>query len=132
MILAVQKNKMIGDLQYDFNQAYPFLKIEIYKYSSGRMGSDIKEKLNKTVLLNDAGAFREGELEVTDSMTVGKLEKAFYEKFGMNVQVSRKSGTIWLETTMTDRWTLKQQNEHGRELSTPANEPLRKDEIDYD
>ncbi len=128
-ILQVKKNKTIGDLQYDFNRAYSFLRIEIYKYANGRLGADGRQKLGAAVLLT---MFPEGELLITDAMTVGELEKIFQERFGMNVQVSRKSGTVWLETTMTDSWTLKQQNEHGRELSTPANNNLTNDEIDYD
>ena len=53
-------------------------------------------------------------------MTVGELENIFKDQFGANVQVSRKSGSLWLETTLTDKWTLLQQNEQGKELSTPA------------
>jgi hypothetical protein len=50
----------------------------------------------------------------------------------MVVQVSRKSGTLWLETTMTDSWTLGQQNEHGRELSTPATKILPESGLEFD
>jgi len=60
------------------------------------------------------------------------LEKSFYDRFDMLVQVSRKSGSIWLETTMTDNWTLKQQNDHGRELSEPVKKILPGREMDYD
>jgi hypothetical protein len=111
---------VIGDVQKDFTTAYPFLKLEFYRNTSGRLGSTIRQNLIKTVLLNIAGNQKEGDLEITDSMTVGQLEQSFHDKFGMMVQVSRKSGPIWLETTMTDSWTLKQQNEHGRELSAPV------------
>lgn len=124
MIIEVKKNKTIADVQDDFNLFYPFLKLDFYKKANGRLGSFIKEKLLKTIFLNAVGDGKEGELEVADSMTVGQLEKSFRERFGMIVQVSRKSGTIWLETTMTDSWTLKHQNEHGRELSSPAKRVL--------
>ncbi|MEI9910895.1 MAG: hypothetical protein WDO71_15215 [Bacteroidota bacterium] len=67
-------------------------------------------------------------------MTVGQLEDIFQKQFGLQVQVSRRSGTLWLETTMTDNWTLKQQNDHGRELSEPANisRVTRREDIDED
>jgi hypothetical protein len=32
-------------------------------------------------------------------------------------QVYRKSGKIWLETTVTDSWTLEEQNKQGESLS---------------
>jgi len=132
MIIEVKKNKTIAELQYDFNQFYPFLKLDFYKNTNGRLGSVIKQKLNKTTLLNAAGNHKEGGLDITDSMSVGQLEKSFQNRFGMAVQVSRKSGTVWLETTITDSWTLKQQNEHGRELSSPAKNTSPDIEIDYD
>jgi len=132
MIIEVKQNKTIADVQDNFCQFYPFLKLDFYKKTSGRIGAVLRQKLIKTTLLNAAGNGKEGELEISDSMTVGQLEKSFYDRFGMVVQVSRKSGTLWLETTMTDSWTLKQQNDHGRELSTPTTRILPDSEIDYD
>ena len=132
MTIEISKNKTIAEVQDNFSQLYPFLKLDFYKKSSGRLGSEIKQKLVKTILLNNAGNGREGVMEITDPMTVGQLEKSFYDRFGMVVQVSRKSGTLWLETTMTDSWTLRQQNEHGRELSTPATKILPESGLEYD
>lgn len=51
-------------------------------------------------------------------MKVGELEAALKDQFGLTVQVFRHSGNIWLETVLTDKWTLQQQNEHGKELCT--------------
>ena len=132
MNIQIRKSKEIGEVQKDFTNAYPFLKLEFYRNTTGRLGSTIRQNLIKSVLLNEAGNHKEGDLELTDSMTVGQLEQSFYDKFGMMVQVSRKSGTIWLETTMTDNWTLKQQNEHGRELSAPVVKTLPDREMDVD
>ena len=132
MIMQIRKNKVIGDVQNDFSSSYPFLKLEFYRTTSGRPGSAMKQKLIKTVLLGMAGNQKEGDIEITDGMTVGQLEKSLYEKFGMTVQVCRKSGTIWLETTMTDNWTLNQQNEHGRELSEPVAKIRPDREMDAD
>lgn len=128
MILYISSYKTISDIQEDFNAAYPFLKIEFYQ-TAGKPGLAGRQKLNKTSSLATTGMRAEGELEINDTMTVGQLEKTFRDKFGITVQVSRKSGTLWLETTMTDNWTLKQQNGHGKELS----EPLQKNNaIDED
>ena len=124
MILYISSYKKISDIQEDFNAAYPFLKIEFYQ-TAGKPGSAVRQKLNKTSSLAIAGMWAAGELEIYDTMTVGQLEKTFRDKFGITVQVSRKSGTLWLETTMTDNWTLKQQNGHGKELS----EPLQKNNV---
>ena len=131
MIIEVKKNKTIAEVQDDFNLFYPFLKLDFYKKTNGRLGSFIRQKILKTIFLTAIGNGKEGGLEIADSMTVGHLEKSFYDKFGLTVQVSRKSGTIWLETTMTDSWTLQHQNEHGRELSSPAKRVLPRREENF-
>jgi hypothetical protein len=46
-------------------------------------------------------------------MTVAELERLFVENFGLNAQVFRRSGTLWLQTSATDNWTLAEQNRKG-------------------
>jgi hypothetical protein len=58
-----------------------------------------------------------GMIGINDNMTVAELEKTFLEQFGLAAQVSRNSGGMWLETTMTDTWSLYKQNEYGREIA---------------
>jgi hypothetical protein len=116
-------------MQEEFNKAYPFLKIEFYKMMEPGFS---RKLLVPSISIQAAGLKREGILDITDTMTVGQLENAFREMFGLNVQVSRKSGTIWLETTKSDSWTLKQQNDHGRELSQPEDsEKINTNDFDY-
>ena len=50
-------------------------------------------------------------------MTVTELERQFRELYGLHVLVFRKSGKVWLETTVTDGWTLAEQNNQGEALS---------------
>jgi len=132
MTLQILKTRTVGELQHDFNQAYPFLRVDIFKEINGRSGPIIKQRLTRNTTLSVAGKLKEGALELNDSMTVGQLEKMFREQFGINVQVSRKSGPVWLETTVTDTWTLRQQNEHGRELSIPVKGTVPEERIDWD
>ena len=75
-------------------------------------------------------AITDGYIEITGAMKVTDLEKIFKNQFSLVVQVFRKSGKIWLETTITDNWTLDQQNNHGSELS--SEHAVRKDIEDYD
>jgi hypothetical protein len=121
----------VGELQHDFSQAYPFLRIDIFKELNGRSGPIIKQRLTRNTSLSAVGKLKEGALELNDTMTVGQLEKMFREHFGINAQVSRKSGPVWLETTVTDTWTLKQQNEHGRELSIPVKSESPEERADW-
>jgi len=134
MILQIEQHKTLHETQEEFNKAYPFLRIEFYRNTEPGFA---RRHLQNSMLMVAAGLKKNGEMEITDGMTVGELENNFLQQFGLNVQLSRKSGNLWLETTMTDGWTLKQQNDHGRELSdyifnNRALRDARNDNFDFD
>ena len=58
-------------------------------------------------------------------MSVKDLEQNFRDVYGLSVQILRKSGKVWLGTTVTDNWTLKEQNEQGQILSGNVSEPVK-------
>lgn len=113
------RTSTIRDIQVGFTALYPYLSLDFYKYTGGRFGSSTRLKLNKSLSLESVGLKKDGSFQIAETLTVGSLEETFLKDFGLYVQVSRKSGTVWLETTMTDNWTLLQQNVHGQELSEP-------------
>jgi hypothetical protein len=119
MILKIEPDKTIAALQQEFNTAFPFLKIEFFKNGKTLQRMYPPQQLiNKEATLAAARLTnKQGEMLVADTMTVKELEQDFFDSFGLTVQVFRKSGRLWLETTMTDNWTLKQQNQHGKEIS---------------
>ena len=119
-MLDIASTKSISDIQRDFSLQYPYLKLEFYLGNNSSMSPVQRKHLQSSVPVKKVGLLRNGTIDISDLMTVGQLEKIFLIEFGLAAQVSRKSGILWLETTMTDSWTLKQQNDHGRELSEPA------------
>jgi hypothetical protein len=131
MILHILQDRTLKEAQDEFSSAYPFLRIEFYRSNGPGIA---RRHLKNSMMLAAAGLKGTGEIELNDLMTVGQLEDIFQKQFGLQVQVSRRSGTLWLETTMTDNWTLKQQNDHGRELSEPANisSVIKREDIDED
>ncbi len=50
------------------------------------------------------------DIEIYAEMTVNELEKLFEQEFGLHIQVLRKEGNSWTETTLTDKLSLYQQN----------------------
>ncbi|PWT97050.1 MAG: hypothetical protein C5B52_14610 [Bacteroidetes bacterium] len=127
MVLLINKKRTVGDLQKDFNDVYPYLRLEVFDRTQGA-----RKKLSFSASLNPIILSNSNSIEFFDSTIVSEFEKSFLRIFGMIVQVSRKSGNIWLETTITDKWTLKQQNELGKELSTPNNVSIGENESDTD
>jgi hypothetical protein len=120
MLLKIAPNRLISDIQKEFNNAFPFLKLEFFNNKSfSRSDFSAKQLIPATRKVGDSHtAITDGDIEIKEEMKVIELEKFFKDKFGLAVQVFRKSGAVWLETTMTDNWTLQQQNTHGKELST--------------
>lgn len=124
MHLNISPKRPISDIQKAFSNTFPFLKIEFFKgQGAGYLlpgDHSIAEAQQQT---------REGSIVITGDMKVRELEQALGKLFPLHAQVFRRSGNIWLETTMTDDWTLARQNEHGREISAPDN---KKDKIQDD
>lgn len=121
MKLKIDDNKKISVIQKEFNEAFPYLKLEFFEHPHAKgTGSPKKQMKNPMLTLEECRKkHTAGNLIITESQSVGQVEKSFYDIFGLPVQVFRKSGKLWLETTITDDWTLKQQNDQGRELSSP-------------
>lgn len=117
MILRLNREDTVEQVQDRFNRVYPYLKIDFFRLSEGRLAAEVRQKVARSASLRSAGLRRDGEIRIDDTMTVAEMEREFKRLFNANVQVSRKSGSIWLETTMTDSWTLRQQNDRGKELS---------------
>jgi hypothetical protein len=110
------------------------LKLEFFRINGLHKEQGLKEnQINHDQQLRFAKGLdiRKDDLLIEDSMSVAELEKAFKDKFGLLTQVFRRSGNIWLETTITDRWSLKQQNDLGREITTGGTAAYKIDE-DYD
>src|SRR5580765_2068238 len=120
MNLRIAPNRLISDLQKDFNNAFPFLKLEFFRNRNQQIPVFTFQQIlpYNNRIAEGQTAITDGDIEVNPDMKVKELEKIFKDQFSLAVQVFRRSGNLWLETTMTDNWTLRQQNEHGREIST--------------
>lgn len=119
MKIYISDTVTIKSIQADFNAKYPFLKLEFFSrpHTTGK-GSEKKYMKTEDAILRDfRRVHSSGDLSISDKMTVTELETLFKEHYGLYVQVFRRSGKLWLETTATDNWTLENQNEQGRELS---------------
>lgn len=111
--IKINGSKKISELQKEFNGIFPYLKLEFFQ---GKRGGRPAAFTGLT-LKDNPGKKNYGAIILKEDMKVSELEHLFQELFGLSVQVFRKSGRSWIETTVTDDWTLKQQNEEGKELS---------------
>ena len=128
--LHIAPNRLISEIQQEFNKAFPFLKLEFYNNKSiSRSDFSAKQVIpDGRNIGNNQLLISAGDIEIEEEMKVNELEKILKDKFNLAVQVFRKSGNLWLETTMTDYWTLQQQNNHGREISTGKTDNTKADD----
>lgn len=125
MYLQINGEHLVSEVQKNFATLFPWLKIEFFK--CGELYPPVKT-IPSTWQLKEAWQLKKdkGLLKVCDCMTVADLERAFMEEFGLTAHVFRRSGNGWLKTTMTNQWTLQQQNDSGREITLHMKEFLER------
>lgn len=119
MELEITNEKQIRELKSTFNDRFPYLKLEFFsKLHEPGKATGLKFKIPEDKFLQDAGPVKEnGKILVSPEMTINELEQLFGKKFGLGVQVFRRTGNSWFETILTDYMTLDAQNKEGEELT---------------
>jgi len=115
--LQISDSKQLKTIKSEFNSHFPHLKIEFFseEHHQGE-GSLRKAMYDDSLLLKDIRKnHTDGELSIDGHQKTVTFEASFLKHFGVNVQVFRKSGRIWLQTIMTDDWTLSAQEHKGEE-----------------
>jgi len=120
----------LHDIQVGFNRLFPHLKISFYAVSHKEgEGSAAKNELDAHQQLSRIRTVhKEGEIVIQPEMTVAELEGIFASHFGLNAQIFRKSGNLWMQTTATDHWSLGEQNRKGGSSESHYVDKLLSDE----
>ncbi len=108
--------QLIREVEKEFNKTYPFLRIEFAKKGDGKPGDSEHESADSDILRSKAIHLLLDQVGLNDRMKVSELETALQSAVASPVQVFRRSSNSWIETRMTRAWTLKEQNDHGKEL----------------
>ena len=115
--MIISDDKTLREIQLEFSEKFTNLKLEFYaeaheegEGTSARSLLDVNQTLAAVRSVHTAG-----NLSIDGHKLVKTLEQDFLERFGLNVQVFRKSGDLWLQTTSTDSWSLSDQNKRGTE-----------------
>lgn len=111
MILHIDDYKSVEDLQEKFSECFPSLKIEFYDETHHYKESSSPD--HQITPDRKIGTIRRkhepGNLVIKSYYTVGRVEKDFKEKFGLNVQIFRSEINTWIQTSASDMFTLKEQ-----------------------
>ncbi len=116
MKLQIHSGKKIGEINSEFQKAFPFLKLCFFRsdrFIEGTSHPAIRPESSTVIGKQDE---RELIFSYSGKTKVKKLEEKF-RKEGLSMQVFRKSGRSWLVTTTSDEKTLGELNGIGEELS---------------
>ncbi|WP_394993663.1 hypothetical protein [Emticicia sp.] len=115
MRILVSAYMKIAELVKQFNEEYPFLRLEVY-HKGEEMGDAPSCTLNEIAHRKILNSF-----VIMSEMKVFEIEELFWENMGLQVSVFRKSGKTWLESSFTNYWSLERQNNLGREMNSFMN-----------
>lgn len=116
MDILLHNSLLLSSLKREFNSVFPYLRLELYylKPGTGRIPIRVPDEKELAELRRNNAA----EVPVIrKGMTVAELEELFLNNYGLEAQIYRQSGKLWLETTLTNSWTLSQQNMEGKAIS---------------
>ncbi|HEX7414224.1 MAG TPA: hypothetical protein VF411_09280 [Bacteroidia bacterium] len=118
MLLMIDDRKHISAIQREFSMIFPYLKLEFFNHTLAVPPDNPKKnKVNSNLTLKQfRNKNKNEELKIKEDMRVSDLENSFQVLFNISAQVFRKSAGTWIETSVTDDWTLKQQNDEGKDL----------------
>lgn len=124
MQIEINDTKTIQALQDEFNAMFPYLKIELFSKAHDVNAPSPKKQIKHTnkTLGECRTIHNDGTISISPLSSVAQIEQGFNTIYGLSVQVFRRSGNVWLETTVTDSWTLADQNEQGESLTKYINE----------
>lgn len=118
MTINLTADKTMGEVQSQFSAFFPNLKLAFFSKSHKEFRSSaakflIQEKeMLLSALTKELRAPR--ELVLSGNMPVWEMEQFFEKECGLHVQLFRRSGKIWLETSKTDNLTLDEQEEKAK------------------
>ncbi|WP_153798370.1 hypothetical protein [Foetidibacter luteolus] len=113
MKLLINDNTTTEKIQEVFGSLYPFLRIIFYAQETAHPQ---RRLVNGNVAHLLAHAEEYCFVDISGHRTVSEVEADFLS-LGLQAQILRKSGSVWIETLLTRNWPLERQNHEGELLS---------------
>lgn len=118
-VLHILQEQKLSVIQKEFNEMFPYLKLEFFRRRSDKPVSGGRSlPLNPDITLSQLSKPSDvKQMSITGDLKVKELESNFFDQFNLHIKVMRRSGRSWLETSLTNEWTLDFQNAQGKETS---------------
>jgi len=117
--LHMNEDTSFQDLQDEFSSEYPFLKINFLRPVKNNAGWVIK--MERVLAIDHIGAYLRTiiikTVEMQPERTVRQLIEEVENNLYVKANIQRKSGGLWIATSLTADWSLEHQNREGKFLS---------------
>jgi hypothetical protein len=131
MNIQIHPSQHIFDVQNAFSAIYPHLKLQFFSKAHGENKGSFSKFLihdRNTLLETLNPALTEGSVSIAADNTTWVLEHTFETEFQLYVQVFRQSGSLWLETSISDQLTLAEQEAKGAKSMLSVENPSEEEE----
>jgi hypothetical protein len=118
MVLYIDNETQVKTLQEKFNSLYRFLQLHFIKtlQEDGKPLKRIVKATTEQKVNEITNKLTPGMISINENSTVAEVLDDFHAH-GVIAQVYRKSGTLWVETSLTEDWTLERQNTEALMIS---------------
>ncbi len=114
MKIFLSSESTLRDINREFQNQFPFLKLAFYRQGhQPEQTSLFGNKLSSKTTLKNISMLLPGYISIDPMDSVAEVEQRFQNKFGLPVQIFRRTGDVWVETVQTDNLTLLKQNSLG-------------------
>ncbi|HJW17531.1 MAG TPA: hypothetical protein VJ499_10445 [Flavisolibacter sp.] len=98
MLLEIDDNKTIGDLQENFNESFPFLKIEFYdrRYRSLKDYHSLFPLASNVRIVTVRKKHDPGICTIKSWYKVETVEEDLWINFGLNARIFHYQGNKWV------------------------------------
>jgi hypothetical protein len=132
MELSLAPNMTIAYLNEAFRFFYPNLKLVFFQktFSDSQKLAENVRIIDESFYLKDLSLKKvRGIIQIDDDESTGNFEADLEENFGLHVEVFRRSGDLWLLTTLSDAHSLAEQEINAE--NSLVNQYVEPEFIDY-
>jgi hypothetical protein len=120
MEIRIEPRRTFDEINERINSTYPFLKIERLSSLHKTLDVQVKNENLGAVYNPKKETTQNSLITVDDNTTVADLINLLKEKLHLHVKVLRRSNDLWIETSLTNNWTLKKQNMAGKQFNASS------------
>jgi hypothetical protein len=113
MIIEINDATTIDEIAKSVEASFPNLRMAFFKEPHGRgEESDMSAYIPAHKTIGQVKTTHNtGAMEIHGWHKTGPVEKEFFKLFGLNVQVLRRLGNNWVQTSLSDNLSLEEQHE---------------------